>query len=124
MTDQDKIEQSKKALALIKEVHDDGIAEINGREYEFTKTTHKKRRKIFAFYSRVTPLIEKRDFSFLDWPEWDILESVIGDIILHDGIQLSKSKDHWEKYPSDYLQFISVVLPVLAYPFLAGNGGD
>jgi len=116
--------EQNKAMELIKAVYDDGFAEINGREYELTKTTHKKRRKVFAFYSRVTPLIEKRDFSFLDWPEWETLEDVIGGIVLHDGVQLSKRPDHWDQFPGDYLQFISVILPVLAYPFLSASVGN
>ena len=111
------------AMATIKAVYDDSCAEINGREYVFTKTTHKKRRKVYAFYTKITPLVAKGDFSFLDWPEWEILEEVIGNIVTFDNMQLTKSKDHWDKYPGDYLQFITTALPVISYPFFPESGG-
>ena len=112
------------AMAMIKEVYDDSCAEINGREYIFTKTTHKKRRKIYAFYTRITSMVEKGDHSFLDWAEWEVLEEVIGNIVTFEDVQLTKSKDHWDKYPSDYLQFIMIALPVISYPFFPESGGS
>ena len=124
----EQTEAAKKGKAMIKEVFDDGFAEINGREYKFSKTTHKKRRKIFAFYTKVTPLIQAGDFSFLDWTEWDIVEDVIGNIVTHDGLQLSKTggreESHWDKFPGDFITFVSIALPVIAYPFFPESGGN
>ena len=118
----------EKALSMIKAVYDDGLAEINGREYVFSKTTHKKRRKVFAFYTKVTPLIQLRDFSFLDWPEWEVVEEVIGNIVTFDGMQLTKvggrEESHWDKYPGDFITFISTALPVISYPFFPESGGN
>lgn len=113
---------SDKALDIIKETYTDGFAEINGRKYEFSKTTHKKRRSIFAFYSKIASLVQNGDFSFLDWAEWDTVETKICEMVMIDGMQLSKKIGHWDKHPSDYIQFISVALPVISYPFFAVNG--
>ena len=103
-------------LDKIKEIYDDGVAEINGREYKFTKSTHKKRRKIFAFSSRVGGMAEVGDFSFLDWDEFDTIEKVICDMILFDNMQLSKLSMHWEQYPEDYLMLITTAMAVISYP--------
>jgi hypothetical protein len=121
MSDQDK---KAKALEMIKAVVDDGCAEINGREYKFSRTVHKKRRKVFAFYTKVASQIESGNFGFLDSDEWDSIESLIADIVLFDGMQLSKQEDHWEKYPEDYMSFIGTVLPVISFPFFGASGGN
>lgn len=111
--------EQQQAIAKIKEVYDDGCAEINGRKYEFSKTTHKKRRSIFAFYSRITNLVSDGDFSFLDWADWDTVEGKINDMITIDGLQLSKIPGHWDKYPADYISFIAIAMPVISFPFFA-----
>lgn len=120
----DSQEQQTKALEMIRAVYQDGIATINGRDYEFTKTNHKTRRKVFAFYTRIAQLVRKGDFQFLDWPEWDNIEKLICDITLYDGMAINKRKDHWDEFSDDYLQFISTALPVISYPFLKGSLGD
>lgn len=109
------------ALAMIKAVYEDGIAEINGREYKFLGTTHQKRRKVFAFFSALQHRIAAGDFSFLDSPEFKPVEDVINDIVTFDGNLISKSKNHWEEYPEDYVKFISTALGVISYPFLKGS---
>ena len=114
-------EQKVKAAAMIKAVYDDGEAEINGRKYKFTTTTHIVRRKIFSFFTSIQNELEAGNFSFLDSPEFEPVETAINKIITFDDNLLDKSPDHWEKYPEDYLQFISVAMGVISYPFLKGN---
>lgn len=125
----EQIEAERRNKALIREVFEDGFAEINGREYRFAKTTHKKRRKVFAFYTKITPLMRANDFSFLDWPEWEAVEEVVGNIVTYDGLQLSKvggdrTEGHWDKYPGDFITFVSIALPTIAYPFFPESGGS
>ena len=113
--------KEQEALDQIKAVYDDNCAEINGRKYKFTITTHITRRKIFAFFSKVQHDIKRGDFSFLASSEFAKIEKEINNIITFDGNLLGKIDDHWEEYPEDYLNFISVALGVISYPFLKGN---
>ena len=111
----------QKALGQVKAVYDDGVAEINGREYKFTATSHTKRRKVFAFYSGLQSEIQKGDFGFLDSDKFKPVEKVIGDIVTFEDNLINKIPDHWEEYPEDYLQYISVAMGVISYPFLRGS---
>lgn len=115
----------QKALDTIRAVYDDGVATINGRDYKFTKTTHKVRRKIFGFYTKIAPVMKanKEDFSWLDWSEFDAIEALLADIVTVDGSLLSKMPNHWDEHPGDYLTFLSTALPVVSYPFLDASPG-
>lgn len=117
-------EQAEKALELIKEVYEDQCAEINGREYRFTKTTHKTRRKVFAFLSSVQHRIAAGDFGFMeDRPDYDQVERLMFGMITFEGMQLTKCEGHWEEYPEDYLKLIPVALQVITYPFMRASDG-
>lgn len=111
----------EKALEMVKAVHDDGIATINGTDYELTKLTHKVRRKIWAFYSSHAPTIQAGNFGFMDSSEWDSIETLLNDITLVDGVQISKRANYWDEHAGDYLQFVATILPVICYPFLKGG---
>lgn len=114
-----------KALETIKAVYDDGVATINGRDYQFSPMTHKKRRKVYAFFTRVAPLLQAKNFEFMDWPEWDSIEQLIGDYVMNgEGVQLNKVPGYWDQYPEDYLQLTSTALSVMSYPFLKGSLGS
>lgn len=116
MADQET--QRAEALAQIKAVFDDKEAEINGRKYRFLKMTHKQRRKVFAFYTRISDRVQAKDFSFLDTPEFDTIEAIVASVVMYDDSLLSVLGDaHWDKYPTDYVTFITIALPVISYPF-------
>jgi hypothetical protein len=116
--------QIKEAQAMVKAVHDDGCAEINGREYKITNVNHKKRRKVFSYFTHIQEAVQRGDFLFLDSPEWESVEKVINNIVTVDGNLLDKVPDHWEKYPQDYLLFVQTMLGAISYPFLAGLSGS
>jgi hypothetical protein len=118
MSDKD---QAQKAIEMIKAVYDDGFAEINGRRYEFNKTTHNKRLQVWAFYSANQELIQRQDFSFFTTPEWARCESVINDIVTFEGDLLSRRPGHWDEYPEDFLTFVTTALAVISYPFIRGG---
>jgi len=119
MSDQDKIAAAR---AMFKAIFEDGEAEINGRIYRFTTMQHKQRRKVFAFYTRIGASAARGDFSFMDSPEFDAVEKVIGNAVLYNDSRLSVIGDaHWEKYPDDYLPFVTTALGVISYPFLSGT---
>lgn len=115
-------DQQQAALAMVRAVFEDGEAEINGRVYTFNRMTHKQRRKVFAFYSRVAGAVQRQDFSFIDAPEFEPVEKVINDVVTFDGSLLSRLGDaHWEAHPDDYLTFLGTALPVISYPFFPAS---
>lgn len=115
--------EEKKALDMIRAVYDDGEATINGRTYKLTKATHKKRRKVFAFFTKHGSEIQAGNFSFLDTEEFASVESVINDLVMFDGNLLSRISEHWEDYPEDYMLFVPTMLGAISYPFLRGVAG-
>ena len=114
-------ENTKKAMEQIKAVYDDQKMTINGRDYVFTSTTHAKRKKIFAFLSDIESLLSSGNFSWMDGQRFDGIEETLGNMILFEDMQIAKLKDHWEKYPGDYLKYIVTALQVVSFPFMAGS---
>lgn len=108
------------ALEQIKAIYDDGVATINGRDYRFAKTVHKKRLRIYSFLTKIRGLLEVADHSFLDWPEYEKIEKTVQDIVLFDNMQLSKSSTHWEQYPEDYVLLMLTAMQVISYPLWLG----
>lgn len=111
-------DQAEMAQAMIKAVFEDGEAEINGRVYRFLAMTHKERRKVFAFYTRVQMQVKNKDMSFIDSPEFEAVEAVINkSVTFNDSLLIRLGDQHWEKYPGDYISFIMTALPVISFPF-------
>ena len=123
MTTETEANTAEKAKAMLKAVHDDKCAEINGREYHITKINHIKRRKVFAFYSHIQHAVAKGDFWFMESDDWRDVEKVIENAVTFDGDLLSKRQGHWDEYPEDYLLFVQTMLGALSYPFLSGISG-
>ena len=118
-------EQAAAAKGMIKAVFHDGEAEINGRKYVLLKMKHKQRRKVFAYYTKVSKSVESNDMSFIDSPEFEKVEDVIHGVVAYNDSLLSKLGDsHWEKYPEDYVTFIMTVLPAISYPFFPAAPTD
>lgn len=111
-------EEQSKALDQVKAVYEDGKAEINGREYVFNKMTHKKRRKVFAFFTRIQHDLQRGDFWWMESPEFEGVEQIINDTVTFGGDALSRLDTHWDHYPQDYMLFISTALGVISYPFM------
>lgn len=122
--EQQQKDQRSQALAMMKAVHEDKCAEINGREYHLTGIDHRRRRKVFAFFSHVQNDINQGDFWFLDSDDWQEVEKVIENCTMFEGDLISKRKGHWDEYPEDYMLFVSTMLGALSYPFLRGLSGD
>ena len=118
MMQQDEKQQAGEALAMIKGVYDDGSAEINGRQYQFTEMRHKKRVSVFAFYTSVQAQLRQGNLAFLDTPQFNHVFGVMCDHIMFEDMLLSKLPDHFEKHPSDYILLVQTALGVMSYPFL------
>lgn len=110
--------QPTSQLDQIKAVYEDGFAEINGRKYEFSATNHSRRVAVFSYFTSIQPYLEKGSFSFLDSNEFKKVWKSIEDIMLYDGVQLSKQPQHWDDYPEDYILLIVSTLSTISYPFL------
>jgi hypothetical protein len=110
-----------KAMEMLKAVVDDGCAEINGRSYEFSKVPFKEARKVFAFYSSVQDQLGHSNLWFLESQEFEAVEKIIESRILYSGSALNKIGGHWDKYPEDYVIFITTALGVISYPFLPAS---
>lgn len=113
--------QLAKAQEMVKAVYEDGEAEINGRIYTFLGTTHINRRKVFAFSTSIQEEMQRGSFMFLESSEFAKVEKVINGIVTFEDNLLSKLPEHWEKYPEDYMKFITTAMGVISYPFLKGN---
>lgn len=114
-------EKQQKAMAMIKAVYDDGFAEINGNRYDFAAMTHKKRRKVFAFFTGVASDLSRQSLEFLDSDRFEEIERVMFDYVLYDGVQLSKQPEHFETFPGDYVMLVTTALQVISLPFMGGS---
>jgi len=114
-------DKQKEALDMIRAVYDDGYAEINGNRYEFATMTHKKRRKVFAFFTGIASELGRQSLEFLDTDRFEEVERVMFDYVLFDGIQLSKQPDHFESYPAGYVILVTTALQVISWPFMGGS---
>jgi hypothetical protein len=119
--DAEQKKQLEAAQAQIKQIYDDKVATINGRDYVFTLTNHNQRVKVFAFMSKIQSSMQIGDFSFLTTKEWEDVYKILSNIITFDGQLLSKLPDHWETYEEDFLQFVAVSMTVVTYPFSRGK---
>lgn len=115
-------EQRDAALAQIRAVWEDKEAEINGRIYRFHQMVHVERRKVFAFYTSVQTQLQAQNFAFLDSPQFAPVEELMWKNISFDGVTINKLRDHWEEYPEDYLQLVSVAMGVMSFPFIRAAG--
>lgn len=115
-------EQREKAVAMVRAVYEDGVAEINDRKYKFHKMTHIERRKVFAFYTSINRQLHEDNMAFLDTPIYAAVEDVMWSNISFDGVTLSKARDHWDEYPEDYVRLVATALAVISYPFTRAAG--
>lgn len=114
----DMLAQREKAIEMIRAVYLDSVAEINGRKYKFQSMSHTERRKVFGFYTSIQRNISNQDFSFLDTPQYANVEEVMWSNITFNGVAINKLRNHWEEYPEDYINLLSVAMGVMSYPFI------
>lgn len=111
----------EEARAMIKAVVDDGEAEINGRTYKFNKMVHKDRRRVFAYYTKIRPQVQRDDLSFMASDEFESVEAIINRTVSYNNSLLDRIDGHWDNYPEDYITFITTALQVISYPFFAAS---
>jgi len=114
-------EKAAAARAMIKQIYEDKVATVNGRDYKFLTMVHRDRRAVFAFMTSVGPAMQRNDMSFLDGDAFAPIERIISDHITFNAMQLSKLPKHWEDeggYPEDYIPLLTSALQVISYPFV------
>ncbi|EPM5600628.1 hypothetical protein ACTNF7_004975, partial [Citrobacter braakii] len=92
-----------------------------GNRYDFAAMTHKKRRKVFAFFTGIASELSRQSLEFLDSERFEEIERLMFDYVLFDGVQLSKQPEHFESYPGDYVMLITTALQVISLPFMGGS---
>lgn len=113
-------EQIKAAIEQVRAVYEEGSATINGREYTLGRMTHKQRRKVFAFFSKVQEDMNQGSYWWLESSEFEDVESIINNHVLYNGEKIANLDTHWELYPQDYMMFVTTMLGAMSYPFLSG----
>ena len=112
----------EQAQEQIKAIYDDGVAEINGREYKFTDMTFSERRSVFAYTSKVKHLLANQNLSFIDDDGFKKIETIIHKRVTLDGDSLNK-KNPFNEFTEDYIQFTIIAFGVISYPFTKGGAG-
>lgn len=89
----------------------------SGNTYTFTKLNHKRRLKVFTRFQ----LLEEQELMFFDSPDFDVVEKIVEETVLFNGMQLSKLEGHWDTHPQDFFLFYKTAMGVISYPFLSGE---
>lgn len=113
--------EKDQALEQVRQVFEDGVATINGRDYCFLKMRHEQRIKVFAFYSSISSSLQEGSFEFLDSEKFREVSKVIFNSITYNGSLISKLPDHWEEFGEDYVTLVATALGVISYPFFRGQ---
>jgi len=118
MVDLKELKESQaQAREQIKQCFDDNEATLpSGNTYTFTKLNHKRRLKVFTRFQ----LLEKHELMFFDSPDFEVVEKIVEESVLFDGMQLSKLDGHWDRHPQDFFMFYKTAMGVISYPFLSG----
>jgi len=90
---------------------------INGREYKISKLSHQFRTEILSVYTQIEKNLEDGNFGFITEPTFkNIIKKIDNKITFEDEL-ISKRSRHWEEFPEDYLDYISMSMKVICYPF-------
>ena len=114
-------QQVKQSQNLILECHKDQSATINDTEFNFTKMTHRKRLKVFSFFTSIQADAEKSQLTFMGSDEFEAIEQIINEHVTVDGALISKTPMFWDDHAQDYMKFIMVAFGVISYPFMSGS---
>lgn len=101
-----------------KEIYEDKELKLpSGNVYKFTELNHKKRLKVFTRFQS----LQKLELMFFDSNEFEIVQNIIDNCVVFDGMQLSKLPNHWDKNTSEMITFYTHAMGAISYPFFAGG---
>lgn len=109
----------KSQQAAFKELLDKNGFDIGSRQYRFAKMPFKMGKKIFAYLTAVASQLDAGNFSFLDTDKFENdIEPILFDYLLVDGFKLSTLENHFDEFPSDYMQAVVAAIQGFSAPFL------
>lgn len=109
--------ESLEQIKMFQAIYEDKTAEVNGREYTLSNTTHEKRLRVFAFLTSIAGA----DLRWLTSKEWKEVQKILDNVIMYEGSALVRLPAHWEKYEEDFLMLYMGVMGALSYPFMRGS---
>jgi hypothetical protein len=105
--------------AQIKALYKKGFFQIGENKYEFIKMPFKKAKKIFAYLTAIAGKLDAGNLEFLDSEKFDDeIEPLLFEYMLFDGFKLDTLDEHFDEYPSDYIEFVTMSIQGFAAPFL------
>jgi hypothetical protein len=105
--------------ARIKALYKKGFFDIGDNKYQFSKMPFKKSKKIFSYLTSIASELELGRLGFLDSPKFDDeIEPLLFQYMLLDGFKLETIDDHFDEYPSDYIEFVTMSIQGFSAPFL------
>jgi len=110
-------EQREEVIKQLEEWNKNGFFEVNGRKYVLSKMTHQFRVEVLAIYSEIEILLLSGNYSFMIEDNFKKIIKKIEDRVLFDGMQISKRPQHWEEYEEDYIDFVTLSMKVICFPF-------
>jgi predicted transcriptional regulator len=109
--------QRTEILKQLEEWVNNSAFEVNGREYKISKLSHQFRLEVLAIYSQIEANLTMGNYGFLMNKDFKDLMKKVDSKILFEDSQISKLPNHFEDYAEDYLDYVSLSLKVISYPF-------
>ena len=100
---------------LVKECYEAGEFTINERIYKMLPVPHASALKAIGYALRA-----ENGTMMVGDSAWMEMEAHITKFFSVDGSILCKSPGHFEKFPEDYMTFVTYALGVIIYPFMRG----
>tara|TARA_R110000764_G_scaffold60448_4_gene129779 strand:- start:1024 stop:1446 length:423 start_codon:yes stop_codon:yes gene_type:complete len=111
--------EAQAGYAAIKAIYKKGFFEVGENKYEFSKMPFKKAKKIFAYLTAIAGELEAGQLGFIDSHKFDNdIEPLLFQYMLVNGFKLDTVDDHFDEFPSDYIEFVSTAIQGFAAPFL------
>ena len=99
----------------LKECYEAGEFTINERVYVMLPVPHAQALKVMGYAQR-----SENGSMMVGDNDWMAMESLLTKYFSVDGSILAKFSGHFEKYPEDYMTFVSYAIGVITYPFMRG----
>jgi hypothetical protein len=118
-------QEKSKVIEETEKLINDGYFEIGENKYTINKMPFRKGRKVYTYFTSIQKKIQESNFDFMETDKFLEIEEAICKYIDYNGssIYAINTEKHFEKYPSDYDNFIITSLMIFSYPFIAGLSG-
>ncbi len=99
----------------------DSAFTINERVYKISPLSHQFRVEVVSIYSQIEAELLVNNYRCFSDPSFVSIMKKVGERIIFDGSTISKLPNHFEKYSEDYLDYVTMALKVISYPFYRGK---